>query len=140
MNVLRQLMCVGRPVVGLGVHITFPVKDHFCIAVSISDSVCAAGDQAIGDADASVAMMFAANGHQTVLLLMLLALPTTATAQAPTLFSQVPGPGETSSITTIEGGEKTTTSCWTHTQRNTLASIAQTGSHPLPSPRQCRPQ
>jgi hypothetical protein len=32
-------------------------------------------------------MMFAANGHQTVLLLMLLALPTTATAKAPTLSS-----------------------------------------------------
>jgi hypothetical protein len=49
-------------------------------------------------------MMFAANGHQTVLLLMLLALPTTVIAQAPTLPSQVPGPAETSSITTIEGG------------------------------------
>ena len=63
-----------------------------------------------------IAMMFAASSRQTVLLCMLVALPTTATAQAPTLSSQVPDPGETSSITTIEGGEKTTTSCRTDTQ------------------------
>ena len=40
MNVLRQLMGVGRTVVGLGAYVTFPIKDNFCIAVSISDSVC----------------------------------------------------------------------------------------------------
>jgi hypothetical protein len=66
--------------------------------------------------------MFAPNGRQTVLLLMLLALPTTATAQTPTLSSQIPAPGESSSITTIEGGERTTTTCRTDTQRNTVCA------------------
>jgi hypothetical protein len=66
--------------------------------------------------------MFAANSRQTVLLCMLVALPTTATAQTSTLSSQVPAPGESSSITTIEGGEKTTTSCRTDTQRNTVCA------------------
>jgi len=79
-------------------------------------------------------MMFAANGHQTVLLLMLLALPTTATAQAPTLSSQVPGLGEISSITTIEGGEKTTTSCRTDTQRNALCVNRSYRIAPPPEP------
>jgi hypothetical protein len=78
--------------------------------------------------------MFAANGHRTVLLLMLLALPTTATAQAPTLSSQVPGPGETSSITTVEGGEKATTSCRTDTQRNTVCVNRSYQIAPPPEP------
>ena len=64
--------------------------------------------------------MFAACRRQIVLWLMLVALSAAATAQAPTLSSQVPGPGESSSISTIEGGEKTTTSCRTDTQRNTV--------------------
>jgi hypothetical protein len=79
-------------------------------------------------------MMFAANCRQTVLLLMLLALPATASAQAPTLSSQVPGPGETSSITTTEGGERTTTSCRTDTQRNTVCVNRSYQIAPPPEP------
>ena len=75
--------------------------------------------------------MFAACRRQIVLWLMLVALPAAATAQAPTLSSQVPGPGESSSISTIEGGEKTTTSCRTDTQRNT---VCVNRSYPIARP------
>jgi len=61
------------------------------------------------------------NGRrQIILFVALLVFPTTTGAQQPSLSAAVPPPGETSSITTLQGGEKMTTWCRTDTQHNTV--------------------